>query len=102
MTAPLPITGLSLSASGARKSDLFGRSGGGRRTRCDVPVTHMGPRANPIPTYALSIKCNVYGSTSVQWSGPSLYDYAWCNLSNRSCNDNRKLQPKVNQQENIQ
>src|SRR5882762_11596936 len=66
---------------------LDGRSGG-RRTRCDVHICRNGQVAEPAPRYNSSQPNVTYGSTSVQWSGPSLYDYALgCNLGDRTAGE---------------
>src|SRR6266853_5206357 len=43
--------------------------------------------AEPKPRYDSSQQNVTYGSTSVQWSGPSLYDYAWGVLGNRTAGE---------------
>ena len=44
--------------------------------------------AEPAPRYNSSQPNVTYGSTSVQWSGPSLYDYALgCNLGDRTAGE---------------
>src|SRR5882672_386682 len=47
------------------------------RTSATFPSVATAQVADPTPGYDSSQPNATYGSTSVQWSGPSLYDYAW-------------------------
>src|ERR1700686_3852904 len=42
-----------------------------------LPTSTTAQVAGPKPRYCSSQPNVTYGSTSVQWSGPSLYDYSW-------------------------
>src|SRR3982074_681113 len=53
-----------------------------------LPSVATAQVAEPAPKYNSSQPNVTYGSTSVQWSGPSLYDYALgCNLGDRTAGE---------------
>jgi hypothetical protein len=59
-----------------------------------VPVSRIAGVADPKPRYAVSQPNVTYRSTSVQWPGPSLYDYALgCNRRCSGRQDNARSSP---------